>query len=84
MLKKIESAFLSLLFLSFFTNSFRIIVMSLEHIFKIMVGLVTVNSHIFFWLKVTVNKASSRAPGLTAGLQGSVNVHRGALLLVPQ
>ena len=25
-----------------------------------------------------------RAPGLTSGLQGSVNVHRGALLLVPQ
>ena len=27
---------------------------------------------------------SSRAPGLTSGLQGSVNVHRGALFLVPQ
>ena len=27
---------------------------------------------------------SSRAPGLTSGLQGSVNVHRGAVLLVPQ
>ena len=27
---------------------------------------------------------SSRAPGLTSGLQGSVNVHHGALLLVPQ
>ena len=27
---------------------------------------------------------SSRAPGLTSGLQGSVIVHRGALLLVPQ
>ena len=27
---------------------------------------------------------SSRAPGFTSGLQGSVNVHRGALLLVPQ
>ena len=27
---------------------------------------------------------SSRAPSLTSGLQGSVNVHRGALLLVPQ
>ena len=27
---------------------------------------------------------SSRAPGLTSGLQGSVNVHPGALLLVPQ
>ena len=27
---------------------------------------------------------SSRAPGLTSGLQGSVNVHRGALLSVPQ
>ena len=26
---------------------------------------------------------SSRAPGLTSGFQGSVNVHRGALLLVP-
>ena len=25
---------------------------------------------------------SSRAPGLTSGLQGSVNVHRGALLSV--
>ena len=27
---------------------------------------------------------SSRAPGLTSGLQRSVNIHRGALLLVPQ
>ena len=27
---------------------------------------------------------SSLAPGLTSGLQGSVNVHRGALLFVPQ
>ena len=27
---------------------------------------------------------SYRAPGLTSGLQGSVNVHRGALLFVPQ
>ena len=27
---------------------------------------------------------SSRAPGLTSGLQGSVNVNRGALLLLPQ
>ena len=27
---------------------------------------------------------SLRAPGLTSGLQGSVNVHRGALLLVPE
>ena len=27
---------------------------------------------------------SSWAPGLISGLQGSVNVHRGALLLVPQ
>ena len=27
---------------------------------------------------------SSRAPGLTSGFQGSMNVHRGALLLVPQ
>ena len=27
---------------------------------------------------------SSRAPGRTSGLQGSVNVHCGALLLVPQ
>ena len=27
---------------------------------------------------------SSRAPGLTSGIQGSVNVHCGALLLVPQ
>ena len=27
---------------------------------------------------------SSRASGLTSGLQGSVNVHRGALLLVSQ
>ena len=26
----------------------------------------------------------SRTPGLTSGLQGSVNVHRGALLLLPQ
>ena len=27
---------------------------------------------------------SSRAPGLTSGLQGSANVYRGALLLVPK
>ena len=27
---------------------------------------------------------SSRAPGLTSCVQGSVNVHRGALLLVQQ
>ena len=27
---------------------------------------------------------SFRAPGLTSGLQGSVNVHRDTLLLVPQ
>ena len=27
---------------------------------------------------------SSRAPGLTSGLQGSVDVHLGALLIVPQ
>ena len=27
---------------------------------------------------------SSRAPGLASGLQGSVNIHRGVLLLVPQ
>ena len=27
---------------------------------------------------------SSRAPGLTSGLQVSVNIHRGALLLVPE
>ena len=27
---------------------------------------------------------SSRAPGLTSALQGSVNVYRGAVLLVPQ
>ena len=27
---------------------------------------------------------SSRVPGLTSGLQGSMNVHHGALLLVPQ
>ena len=27
---------------------------------------------------------SSRAPGLASGLQGSVNVHRGALLFVHQ
>ena len=27
---------------------------------------------------------SSRAPGLTSALQGSMNVHRGALLLVSE
>ena len=27
---------------------------------------------------------SSQAPGLTSGVQGSLNVHRGALLLMPQ
>ena len=30
------------------------------------------------------NADSSRVPGLTSGLQGSMNVHRGSLLLVPQ
>ena len=30
------------------------------------------------------NADSSRAPGLNSDLQGSVNVHRGTLLLVPQ
>ena len=34
--------------------------------------------------KVSNQAGSSRAPGLTSGLQGSVNVHRGAVLLVPQ
>ena len=32
----------------------------------------------------TQETLTPRAPGLTSGLQGSVNVHRGALLLVPQ
>ena len=32
----------------------------------------------------TEDADSSRTSGLTSGLQGSVNVHRGALLLVPQ
>ena len=27
---------------------------------------------------------SARSPGITSGLQGSMNVHRGALLFVPQ
>ena len=31
-----------------------------------------------------VDANPSRAPGLTSGFQGSVNVHRGVLLLVPQ
>ena len=31
-----------------------------------------------------VDADSSRVPGLTSGLQRSVDVHRGALLLVPQ
>ena len=35
-------------------------------------------------LNILLKLYSSRAPGLTSGLQGSVNVHRGALLLVPQ
>ena len=30
------------------------------------------------------NADSSWAPGLSSGLQGSSNVHRGALLFVPQ
>ena len=33
---------------------------------------------------MTLDADSSRTPGLTFGLQGPVNVHRGALLLVPQ
>ena len=41
---------------------------------------------IYLKLMINISKInlSSRAPGLTSGLQGSVNVHRGALLLVPQ
>ena len=37
---------------------------------------------LYFWRNFYAD--SSRAPGLTSGLQGSVNVHRRALLLVPQ
>ena len=37
------------------------------------------------FLKKYYNTASDdMAPGLTFGLHGSVNVHRGALVLVPQ
>ena len=52
-------------------------------------SIVRENEH-FFATKFYQNPSSgscwsaSRAPGLTSGLQGSVNVHRGALLLVPQ
>ena len=52
------------------------------------------NLHIYTFVLSRVFKAggaskagyadSSRAPGLTSGLQGPVNVQRGALLLVPQ
>ena len=35
-------------------------------------------------MDVRMDADSSRAPGLTSGLQGSVNAHRGALLLVQQ
>ena len=40
-----------------------------------------------WWVRLAkqeINAGSSRAPGLTSGLPGSVNVHHGALLLVPQ
>ena len=56
-----------------------------------------INLNRSFWFVFVVSRAfmagaasqagdadSSRAPGLTSGLQGSVNVHRDALLLVPQ
>ena len=35
-------------------------------------------------LYISGDADSSQVPGLTSGLQGSVNVYRGALLLVPQ
>ena len=42
----------------------------------------------FLELSISITQSqstySSRAPGLTSGLHGSVNIHRGALLLVPQ
>ena len=36
------------------------------------------------WASQAGDADSSRAPVLNSGLQGPVNVHRGALLLVPQ
>ena len=41
-------------------------------------------SMVLFLYTYVSNWFSSRAPCLTSGLQGSVNVHRGALFLVPQ
>ena len=51
--------------------------------------IVSVHVHIYTFVVTGVasqagDDDSSRASGLTSGLQGSVNVHRGALLLVPQ
>ena len=40
--------------------------------------------HLYIASQTGDDADSSRAPGLTSGLQRSVNVHRGALLLVPQ
>ena len=36
------------------------------------------------WRVRLAKQETLRAPGLTSGLQGSVNVHRGALVLVSQ
>ena len=41
-------------------------------------------SHVFSLHCGAGSTFPSRAPGLTSGLQGSVNVHRDDLLLVPQ
>ena len=47
--------------------------------YQFLSGTMYINS-----ISVANQADSSRAPGLTSGLQGSMNVHRGALLLVPQ
>ena len=45
-----------------------------------------INDNITFILLIFLagDADSSQAPGLTSGLMGSVNIHRGALLFVPQ
>ena len=49
--------------------------------FRTSLGTYAKGIHIILWFVLSTRNAT---PGLTSGLQGSVDVHRGALLLVPQ
>ena len=74
------------------TESDLFILLSIKQYIESMCFSYISSRKIFMWNRVTHPTSfkssdsadSSQAPGLTSGLQGSVNVHRGALLLVPQ